>query len=74
MTEDVLRVCIRDIGDNTHTAKLVKAGDWAGAMLYIKKHDLDHNASFEYKLAPASPRAEAYRRLVDYLEGKGNGH
>lgn len=71
MTEEDLEIALRDIGDNTHTAKLLKKGDWPGALLYIKLNDLDKSSSFEARLGPGGGRAAAYARLAQLLEGDG---
>lgn len=68
MDEEALRICIREIGDNTHTARLVMKGDWVGAIMYIKTHDLDKDISYNMQRPGLSARVVAYRALVDLLE------
>lgn len=63
-----LEECLEAIGTNTKTYSLVMAGDYAGALVFIARHELDSEKAFPY--ASSAPRFRAYQQLVTHLSVK----
>lgn len=66
-----LDTLIERVGSNTHTAYLLQNGQYADALTYIRRHELDDKKSYPYQYA--AQRLVAYQELVELLEGMIHG-